>query len=206
MAAVRTLNPKDSPAGLAPVPAAPTLAERLAEAQRAAEGPAQRVAGLEQAMKDALAREDYAAAEGIKNELGDARMEHGIAAAAVSGLQTAIVEAERRQAEDTRIVQEAAAKTEARRVIGDAMAAERRALEGIDAALERFWGRLAEAKAEFLEAEAWQAKAGQERARAHQAHVTLGERPNGLQITAPNKASVLRDEHQVVRALMQWAR
>jgi hypothetical protein len=53
---------------------------------------------------------------------------------------------------------------------------------------------VAEAQAAFLEAEAWQGKAYQERARALQAHVTLGEREPG-KVTAPNKASVLREQH-----------
>jgi hypothetical protein len=86
-----------------------TLTERLAEAQRAVEAPGRLVAELESAMRAALDRADWTAAEGIKNQLLDARTEHGIASAAVLGLQSAIVEAERRQAEDARILQEAQA-------------------------------------------------------------------------------------------------
>jgi hypothetical protein len=204
--AVRTLKPKDQAAALAAVPDAPSLAERLAEAQKAAEPTGRRVAELEQAMQGALAGQDYAAAERIKDELAVARREHGITSAAVIGLQSAIVEAERRQAEDTRILQEAQARTEAQRVIGAAMAGERRALEGIDKALEEFWSMVEAAKAAYQRAVSWEEKAYHERARAHQAHVALGERPNGVHITRPNKASVLGEQNELVRKLIQWAR
>ena len=78
---------------VAAVPSPPSLA---AEARRAAEGPARRVGDLESALKDALDRKDYTVAQGLNDELAEARQESAIAAAAVTGLQAAIAEIEAR--------------------------------------------------------------------------------------------------------------
>lgn len=183
---------------------AATLSERLTEAQQATEEPSRHVAELETALRAALDGHDYATAERLKQELADARMEHGIAAAAVTGLQSAIAEIDRQQAEDDRVIQEARQRAEARRVADEAAAAEQRELAALDEAVARFWDAVAAAQAAYMAAVAQESAVGAQRERAYRAQVVLGERPDGMRIVAPNPASVLRESDKLVRALEEW--
>jgi hypothetical protein len=192
--------------GPVPVPSPPSLAERLAEAQRAAEGPARRVGELEGALADALDRKDYTAAAGLKDELAEARQEAAITDAAVTGLRTAIAEIGRLQAEDNRAIQEQQQRDAAQRRLGEMLRLEAEALGELDAAVENFWAAVRAAKNLLLSAKSLELRVGQVRAEAHLARVALGEaEPVSFALPAPNKASVLSEYYAVVRAIEAWA-
>jgi hypothetical protein len=185
---------------------AASLAERVAEAQRAEVRPRNRVAELQGRFDEALAAKRYAEADQLQAELQEAREALVMAEALTRGLREGQALAEAQKAEEQRAIRQAHAEDEARRVVEDAMASERRALDSIEECLAQMWAAVGAARDAFRQAQGWEGKAFQERARAHQAMVTLGERPDGLRINAPNRASVLLEQDATVRALMQWAR
>jgi hypothetical protein len=185
-------------------PEAESLAERIAAAGAAVTEPRRRVSELEADLAAAVERSDYAAAAKAQERLPAAREELALAEVDLRVLSEAQARLDAAAAAEQRVIQEAQARDEARRVVEDAMASEKRALDGIEEALAQMRAAIGAAKDAFRQAQAWEAKAYQERARAHQAHVTLGERPNGMRITAPNRASVLLEQDKTVRALMQW--
>lgn len=209
--AVHTLNTKTAPEtkpapdGLAAVPSPPTLAERLAEAERAAEAPARRVAELDLALRAALERSDYSSAETLKNELADARTEHGIAAAAVSGLRGAIAEVDRQKAEDSRVIQAQRQADAARRLLADARRLEREALDELDSEIALTWAGVAAVRRAYLHCLELEQSAGHARAEQIQARVALGEVEPGMRAVTPNKASVLQDQFAVIREVLKWA-
>jgi septal ring factor EnvC (AmiA/AmiB activator) len=92
----------------------PSLAERLAEAQRAADGPAERVSELETQLQEALDGQDYAAADSVNAQLEAARQEHAIAAAMVTALQGALTEMDRQRRDDRAAIDRQQLETEAR--------------------------------------------------------------------------------------------
>jgi hypothetical protein len=183
----------------------PSLAERLAEAQRAAEVPARRAGELEAALRNALAREDFAAAQALKDELAGARQEAAIAGAAVAGLQTAIAEIERQREQDNRAIQEQQQHSAARERYAAALQREREGLEELDAEVASLFAGLEAVKRTYLRAVQIEHEVGQARAEQIQARVTLGEIPGPMRAVAPNQASILQDEQAVIRELLKWA-
>ena len=205
MAAVRTLGKTKAPAdgGLAAVPPPPSLAERLTEAQAAAEGPARRVAELDAALRDALAREDFTAAQSLKDELAGARQEAAIASAAVTGLQTAIAEIERQKAEDNRAILEQQQRAEARVRCDAARQRELEADDELNAEIAAVFTGLEAVKRTYRRALELEQEVGRARGEVNQARAILGEMPPGVRAVSPNKASILQDE-AVLRELMKW--
>ena len=190
----------------APPDAGLTLPERLAAAQKAAEEPAQRVGELESALRDALERSDYATAQTVKDQLAEARQEHAIAAAAVSGLQIAIDAIGRQQAEDSRAIELQRQRDAVQKRLTEVWRREQETLGELEAEVEHFWAALAAAKNVYRGALALEQRAGMIRGEAHQLRVQLGEAPAGGRVTAPNQASALQEYHPVVGALMKWSR
>jgi hypothetical protein len=206
MAAVRPLGAKARTAdSLAAVPPPPSLAERLAKAQRAAEGPARRAGELDAALKDALAREDFAAAQILKDELAEARQEAAIASAAVTGLEAAIAEIGRQQAEDSRAIQEQQHKAEARIRCDAARRREMEADEELEAAIAAVLTGLEAVRRTYRRALELEHEVGRARAEVSRAREILGEIPPGIRTVSPNKASVMQDDQAVLRELMKWA-
>jgi hypothetical protein len=80
-----------------PTTTAPTLADRLAEAQRTERPLRERVTVLEVELREAVGAKDYARADRAQKDLGPAREEVAIAAAAIASLQQAVatIEAQR---------------------------------------------------------------------------------------------------------------
>jgi chromosome segregation ATPase len=208
MAAVRPLGgTKDRKDGsLTAVPSPPSLAERLTEAQKTAEPLLQRVAGLEQAKADAIAREDGSALERIKDELGEAREAAAIARADVTALQTVIAEVERQHAEDNRVVQDQQQRAAARERYAVAQQQERELSEELDAAIAATITGLEATKRTHQHAVQLQGDIWRARTEMLQARVVLGEAPAGSQAVAPNKASILADRYPVIRELVKWSR
>lgn len=206
MAAVRPLGgTKDRKDGsLAAVPSPPSLAERLTEAQAAAEGPARRVGELDTALRDALAREDFTAAQSLKDELSEARQEAAIASAAVTGLQTAIAEIGRQKAEDNRVIQEQQQQAEARIRCDAARLREAEALDELDAEIAAVYTGLEAVRRTYRHALELEHEVGRARAEVMQARAVLGEMPPGIRTVSPNKASILQDDQAVLRELMKW--
>lgn len=207
MAAVRPLKAKDTAdAALTAVPSPPSLAERLAEAQRTAEPALRRVAELEQAKAGALAREDGAALERIKDELAEAREAAAIARAGVTALQTAISEVERQVAEDSRVAQEQQQRAAARDRYAVAQHTAQVLSEELDADMAAVIAGLEAVQRDYRHALQLQSRIGQARAEMIQAQVILGEAPAGMRATAPNRATVLADTYPVIRELLKWSR
>jgi hypothetical protein len=182
------------------------LAGRLTEARRAAEGPAQRVAELEASLEAALATQDYAAAQGVKDQLAEARQEHAIAAAAVTGLETAIAEVERQTAEDARAIQRQQIRDTATRQLAEARRMEEEAAGELDIEIAAVWAGLEAVQRTYRRALQLEAVASDARVQAHRARVTLGEIEDGGRIAGVNKASALGEYTPVIKAVMSWAR
>jgi hypothetical protein len=189
-----------------PPSSGPSLSGRLAEARKAAEGPAARVGELEAALQDALDRQDYATAHGVKDQLAEARQEHAIAAAAVTGLQAAIADIERQAAEDARAIQMQQIRDAATRQLAEARRMEQEAMGELDAEVAAVFAGLEAVQRTIrrglqLEQQVWQA-----RAEAYRARVVLGEVEDGMRISAPNKLSAKVEQTPALRAVMQWHR
>lgn len=183
-----------------------SLAERLAEAQTAAEGPAVRVGELETVLKDALDRQDYTTAQGVKNQLAEARTEHAVAAAAVTGLATALAEVERQKAEDGRVVAEQQQRDDARRRLATARRLEAEASSELGQAVEQMWAGIEAVRRTFdlgrsLESQVWQARNEQVQAR-----VVLGELPAGSTAVKPNAMSALIEYHPGLQEILKCHR
>jgi hypothetical protein len=127
-----------------------------------------------------------------------------MAEATTRGLREGQALADAARAEEQRAVQQAHAQDEARRIAGDAMEAERQAMDAIDESLAQLWATIGAAQDCYRQALALETKVWQERQRAYQAHVTLGERPDGMRIVKPNHATVIVDRDPVVRELAKW--
>jgi hypothetical protein len=183
-----------------------SLAERVAEAARAEVRPRNRVAELQGQFDQALAAKKYADADRLQGELQAAREALVMAEALTRGLREGQALAEAQRAEEQRAIQQAHAEDEARRVVEDATACEREALDRIEESLAQFWATIGAAQDLFRQAQAWEVKVWQERERAYRAQVLLGERPDGMKMTAPNQASVLQDTYAVIRELVKWSR
>ena len=179
-----------------------TLATRLADAEQAETAPRQRANALRASLDAAIASGEYGVADKLKGELAEARAVLALAEAGTVALRTASASADADRAEVDRVLADAEAKGEARRVIGAAMDGERRALAEVDSAIEEMRGHLDAARAAWRSAIAWEFKCGAERQRVINARVVLGEIPApGPTPPRPNRASVLADSDDVVRAL-----
>jgi chromosome segregation ATPase len=188
------------------VPPQPSLAQRLAEAQKAAGEPARRVGDLERAKADAIAREDGAELDRIRAELAAAREEHAITQGTVTGLAAALADAQRRQAEDDQAAQQQGQRDDARRRIDAARDREAEALSELDAEVETMWAALEAVRRSFARGKALEFAAGQARTDAHLARVILGEAPAGMRMNAPNKMSALIEYHPELRAVLKCSR
>ncbi len=166
--------------------------------------PARRAGELETALRDALAREDFTAAQAFKDQLPEARQESAIASAAVSGLQTAIAEIDRQTAEDDRAIQEREQRAGARARHTAAMQLEAEKLEELDAAIASVFTGLEAVKRSYQLALQLETEVGQVRAEQNQARVILGEIPAGMRPVAPDRASALAGQYAIVRDLAQW--
>lgn len=181
-----------------------TLAERLAAAEAAEEAPRQEAMGLSARHTAAVAAGDYAEAARLQPLLNNAREQLAIAEGTTRGLREGLALTQEQQAAAERAVRQAQAQAEARSIIEDAMAAEKRAMEAIDETLAQLWIDTAALQDRYRHALALEDVVWQERERAYRAHVTLGERPDGMRIPKPNHATVLTDNNPVVRELVKW--
>ena len=162
------------------------------------------MAELDAALRGALARENFAAAQILKDELAEARQEAAIASAAVTGLQTAIAEIDRQQAEDNRAIQDQQQKTEARARCDAARQRELEALDELDAEIAAVFTGLEAVRRTYRRALELEQEVGRARAEVNQSRATMGEMQPGVRAVSPNKASCLQDDHAVLRELMKW--
>ncbi|MFI5069025.1 MAG: hypothetical protein ACHP9Z_34295, partial [Streptosporangiales bacterium] len=113
----------------------------------------------------------------------------------------------RQQAEDARTALEAQQRAQAQQVIGDALAAERQALDGIQEALSDMYACLGAAQDAFRRAQASEDEAGHARRRQMDGRIMAGDmQPPGPRVQKPNAASVLLERDHCIRLLMQWRR
>lgn len=206
MPAVRQLKAKTAEAPLAAVPEPPSLAGRLAEARKAAEPLAARVAELERAKADAIAREDGAELDQIKDELTQAREASAVAAGTVAGLGAALADVQRRQAEDGQAVQIQRQRDDARRRLAEARRLEAEALSELDAEVEAMWAAVAAVKLSFRRGQQLEDDAGRARSEQNLARAVLGEAPPGLRATAPNRMSAALEYVPALQAVLKCSR
>lgn len=206
LAQVRQLKGEPAKDISAAAPQPPSVAERLAEARKTAEPLSARVAELEQAKTDALAREDGAALDRVNAELAAAREEHAIAAATVTGLAAAMDELDRKRAEDEHALQMQRQRDDARRRLGEARRLEQEALGELDAEVDAMWAALESVKLSFRRGQQLEQAAGQARAEQNLARAVLGEAPPGLRGVAPNKMSALIEYHPGLQAVLKCTR
>jgi hypothetical protein len=202
LAAVKNQHPQDRPA---------TLADRVAEAQQAEAGPRRAVLDLKTRYDTAVAGGDHAEAARTKPLLAEAREALILAEAATAGLRTAQEEIARVQAEDARTAQEAGKRARALELLGAAIQAENRGLDELAEALAQMWAWVGAAQDAFRRAQGLESEVGQARRRAMDARIVSGqlELPPGSpgpRITKPNKASVLLEQNQLIRLMMQHGR
>ena len=208
LAGARAKEPAPGPVVVAPVADPPrrSLAQRLADARKAAEEPARRLAELEQAKADAIAREDGAELDRIKSELAAAREEHGTTKGMVTGLADALADVQRRQAEDAQAEQAQAQRDNASRRLAAARGREAEALSELDAEVENLWATLEAVKRSFARGQALELAAGQARAQIQQARASLGEVPPGIRVVSPNKMSSIVEWHPALRGALKCSR
>jgi hypothetical protein len=185
------------------LPAA-SLAERVAEAQRAEVRPRNRVAELQGQFTQAVAARKYADADRLQEELQGAREALVMAEALTRGLREGQALADAQRAEEQQSIQRQRDEDEARRVVREAMAAESAAMDAIEESLAQLWATIGAAQDRYRQALALEDSVWQERQRAYLAQVALGERPDGIRIVKPNPATVLTDNDPVVRELARW--
>jgi chromosome segregation ATPase len=184
-----------------------TISDQLRAAEAAAVAPRQAVAKLQASLDAAVAAGDFAAANTLQSQLRTAAEEDAIATAAVDALRGAAVRVEQQAAAARRKIEEARRRETAQAEIGQAIEADRQAVEDLDAALAQFWGHVAAAQARFREALECEQRAGVARQRVVDVRVAIGElEAPGPRAAAPNKASVLIDEVPLVRAVVHWQR
>ncbi len=98
-------------------------------------------------------------------------------------------------------------QAQAQQILGDALAAEKRALGQIDEHLAEFWAFVGAARDAFAATEQWEGKILAERQRQIDARIVAGEIESpGPRPVAPNRTSVLAGENAVVRAIAGWRR
>lgn len=182
-----------------------SLADRLAAAEAAVTEPQRRVAELEAGLAAAIEASDFAAAAVVQEQLPAARQALALAtvnARALAETQAAI-EQERQATE--RAIQEARQRDEAKRIIEAASAAERQALDQVDAALGVMRGHLAAAKGALQRAQGAEAGVIAARRQAVQAQVMLGEfEAPGPRVFGPSTTQALADTDVLVRELIRW--
>lgn len=184
-----------------------TVAERLADAQRAEAGPRKRVLELQGPYDAAAAAGRHQEAADLEPDLLAARQELLIAEASTEALRRAqeILDRERAQ-------REAAADAERRRetaqaVIADALEAERAAKDGITRLVDLMWQHVTAAQVAFTEAQALEDVAGREYRRVLTARVAAGEMESVPgRLPKPNAASLLADQHQWLAEMLRWRR
>lgn len=185
--------------------AQPSPDSRLAASQAAEVRPRSRVAELQAAFDDALAAKRYGDADRLQGELHEARVALAEAEGITRGIREGLAAADRQRTAERQALEDAQREAEGRRIIGDAMAAEKRAVDGIEEALAEMRACLGAARQAFATAQSWQAKSGQERQRILQARMMLGEvQPGGILPQGANRASVIGERDPLVRELLRW--
>ncbi len=187
------------------VTAPPSVPERLAQAQAAEVRPRSRVAELQGAFDEALAAKQYG--EGtvrLQNELHEARIALVEAEAVTRSIREGIAAAEQAQAAERKAVDDARRHDDMQRIVGDAIAGEKRARDGIEECLAEMRASLDAACDAWRRAQAWEGKVRGEQQRVLDARYILGELPPGQRAPGANRASVLADRDPLVRELTQW--
>ena len=185
----------------------PALADRIAAAARAEEAPRERAQDLQAALDAAIASGEYGTAERLKAELDEARTDLAFAEATTAALRQWTAALEGQRAADARRIAEARRRDEAQAQIGEAIAAERKALAELDERIDGFWKAVGLCQAAFNAALQCEQAAGAARQRMHEIRVTIGDlEPGGRGPSAPNKASVLMDEYPMLRMIARWRR
>jgi hypothetical protein len=187
------------------VTAPPSVPERLAQAQDAEDRPRSRVGELQAAFDEALAAKRYGEdTVRLQNELHEARIALVEAEAVTRSIREGIAAAERAQAAERKAVDDARRHEEAQRVIGDAIAGEKRARDGIEECLAEMRASLDAACDAWRRAQAWEGKVRAEQQRVLNSRADLGEIPPGQRAPGANRASVLADHDPLVRELTRW--
>lgn len=197
------------PGGDEPDGPPPSLADRLAEARRGEVQPRSRVGELSAAFDAAVREQRFPDAERLKAELSRAREALAIAEGTTRGLEQALAAVEQLRAAEEKALQDAQRDVECNRIIEDALAADKRAQDGIEAALAEMRASLDAARSALLRAKAWEGKTAAERARAAQARATMAAPPGAGTISWPtpagsNRASVIAQRDPLVRELEPW--
>jgi hypothetical protein len=178
----------------------PTLAERIAAAQRDVQPLALAVNTLESEKSSAIHREDFPAAERAQAELPAARQELAIAQALVDSLRTAEAEINRRRDEEARELQIAKMTADARANVDAEQARERDAIAEADRLIAQVREQVREARATIERAEAAERVAGVARQNVqHMMHLIDG-RPES-RVGRPNKVQDLLTRDPVLRAV-----
>jgi len=188
-----------------PEPAA--LADQLAEAERDAVRPRNRVQELQSALSAAIATAEFSEAERLKGELGEARQVLAVREATVTALRLAAETIERQQADDAQAIDQARQQADAQRMLSDAMAAEKTALQQLQENLSQAWAFIGAAQDAFKAAQkSEEAGLAARRQQAAARALAAGEPGPGATPPKPNAASVLIEQDPLIRALAAWRR
>lgn len=182
-----------------------SLADRIAEAQRAEVRPRNRLADLQGQFGQALEAKDYASADRLQGELQAAREALVMAEALTRGLREGQALSDAQRAEEQQSVRRAREVAEARLDIEAARIAEAQALDGIEESLAQLWATIGAAQDAYRQALALERRALDEKRRWWQARVTAGEADTVPgRIMGPDPASILIDTVPLIKQLMTW--
>lgn len=159
----------------------------------------------------AVTASDHEEAARVKPQLAGAREALILAEAATAGLRTAQEAIARERAEDARAAREAEQRARAQEALGEAIQAENRGLDEIQEALAQMWACVGAAQDAFRRAQGLESEVGQARRRAMDARILAGDLKlppgsPGPHVQKPNAASVLLEQNQLIRLLMQHRR
>jgi hypothetical protein len=193
--------------GRAPASGPVSLADRLAEAERAEAAARKQWTDLQALYDAAVADSDHGEAGRLKPMLDGARQELLVGEATVTGLRTALETISNEQTARAQAAELAQRRADAQRVIGEAIVAERNGVEQISECLAQFWELIRAAQDEFRRAQEWEIKVGRERRRVMETRILTGELDAmPAHVATPNHASVLIDTEPLVRLLTEWRR
>lgn len=182
------------------------LAEELAEAEKAAEGPRQQVAVLQRGLQAAIAGGQFDQAQAHQAELDAANEAMVLAEARVSVLREAAAKLDRERTAAAQRLSEAQQVDQANRDLVDAQGDAAQALSQMNAAVAEMRSALAAARRHLRVAETFQGEVTQARTREHDAKRRLGYWPAhhpGPPIARATNVTTLMETDQMVRALVR---
>jgi hypothetical protein len=185
-------------------PQTPTMADRIADAERALQPLRLAVNTLASRKRSAIDQGDFAAAQTAQDALPAAREEAAAAQALVDSLRAASAEIARQRDIEAAEIQLAERTAEARQALGTHQQAENAALAEARQELERARDLARQARAAVLSALAAERAADQAR-QAVQSCVSLIENRPAHRVAAPRSVQAATEQDQLIVALMRLA-